>query len=255
MHTLVIHREGLAGGRGTMTRESLVSQTFVDLADSLVSEFDVVELMVLLSERTVELTGASATGLVLMDRFNALRLVAATSDAIETVELFQIQNQEGPCRDCCLTGEVIAADLRTEQVRWPNFVPVALAAGYASVHAFPLRIRAQTFGALGVFRQPGPSPTDADIDLTRAFAHVATIALVQSKAVRDAQLVTSQLQQALESRVVIEQAKGMLAEQATIDMDEAFARLRRHARRTNSMLTDAARAVVSGSLNASMLED
>lgn len=234
-----------------MDREQRVAQTFVDLVDTLVEDFDLVDLMVLLAERTVELTSAAASGLLLLDRDEHLRLVAATSEDVEHVELFQIQNAEGPCRDCCLAGQpVTSTDLRADADRWPEFVPVALAAGYRNVHAYPLRLGATTVGALGVFGTGTSPPTDEDTTLTRALAHVATIALLQTRAIHDAHLLTTQLQDALNSRIVIEQAKGMLTEQAHIDLDEAFARLRRHARHHNLLLTDVAHAVAGRTLHA-----
>jgi GAF domain-containing protein len=153
-----------------------------------------------------------------------------------------------------LTGEPVTSDdLRADGDRWPDFVPVAVAAGYHSVHAYPLRVRDVSVGALGVFNASAAAPTDEEIKLTRALAHVATIALLQKRAITDAQLLTAQLQEALDSRVIIEQAKGVLTEQAQIDMDEAFARLRRHARDHNLLLTNVAQAVATRTLRAEEL--
>lgn len=238
----------------TTSREGLLARTFVDLADSLVDRFDTVDLMVLLTERVVELTGGGAAGLVLLDANGTLRLIAATSDALETVELFQIQNDEGPCRDCTAAGAPVSADdLESAMDRWPKFVPVALASGYRSVHTFPLQLRGTTIGALGLFGTTATGLRAADLEVTRALAHVATIAVLQSQALVDAQGLSRQLQDALTSRVIIEQAKGVIAEQAQVDMDEAFRRLRSHARHHHELLTEVAQLVIDGALSADRL--
>lgn len=232
-----------------MTREQRLAATFVDLADSLVEDFDVVDLMMLLAERCVELLDAGAAGLLLADGRGALCLVAATSEALETVELFQIQNDEGPCRDCFHAGlPVSVRDLADEGGRWPRFAPVATAAGFRAAHALPLRLRGQVLGALNLFRTEPVALSRADLATAQAFADVATIAVLQSRAVHDSQLVADQLQEALQSRVVIEQAKGVVAQALGLEMDQAFARLRRHARGSERRLADVAQDVVDGVL-------
>ena len=237
-----------------MTREQRLARTFVDLADSLVDRFDVVDLLTLLTERCVELLPVSAAGLLLGDRTGALRLMAATSEALELVELFQIQNDEGPCLDCYRTGAtVVAPNLREAAARWPRFAPVALDAGFHSVHALPLRLRTDVLGALGLFGAPAGEPdTEAD-EVAQALADVATIALIQHRAIDDTQLLAEQLQEALNSRVTIEQAKGVIAERAGIGMEEAFRLLRRYARSRQRLLADVAQEVAEGRLPASAL--
>ena len=230
-----------------MTREELLARTLVDLADTLVDDFDVVELLVLLVERSVELLDASAAGLVLGDDQGRLRLMASTSETIEVVELFEVQHDQGPCFDCWSSGEpVVEGDLSEAQERWPAFAPIAVQAGFRAAHGFPVRLRHRVLGALNLFRaEPGVlSPADAAAG--RALADVAAISLCQVRAIRDAQLVTDQLQHALQSRIAIEQAKGMLAERAGTGMDDAFARLRAYARSTQRLLVDVAHDVVSG---------
>ena len=232
-----------------MTREELLARTLVELADTLVDDFDVVELLALLVDRTVELLDASAAGLVLADEDGRLRLMASTSEATHVVELFEVQNDEGPCFDCWRTGEpVVVSDLVEARDHWPAFVPVALEAGFRGAHGFPVRLRRRVLGAFNVFRaQPGVlSPADATAG--RALADVAAISLCQVRAMRDARLVTEQLQHALQSRIAIEQAKGMLAERAGIAMDEAFSHLRFYARSSQRLLVDVAEGVVSGAV-------
>jgi GAF domain-containing protein len=232
-----------------MTREQRLSRTFVELADTLVDDFDVVDLMTLLTERSVELLDASAAGLVLANGDGSLRVMAATSEATGTVELFEVQNDEGPCRDCYHSGAPVSvADLSGASERWPRFSPFALSAGFRAAHALPLRLRGQVLGALNLFRAE-PSPlSPSDLATGQALADVATISLLQSRALRDVQAVAEQLEEALNSRTAVEQAKGVLAERLGVGMDEAFSRLRRFARSRQSRLTDVAHEVVAGTL-------
>lgn len=243
---------GVAPGateRFIVTREQRLATTFVDLADSLVEDFDVVDLMMLLAERSVELLDAAAAGLLLADADGNLCLMAATSDALQVVELFQIQSDEGPCRDCFHSGvPVSTSDLADESARWPLFAPVAAAAGFRAAHALPLRLRGQVLGALNLFRSEPVALSRGDLATAQAFADVATIALLQSRALHDSQLIADQLQEALQSRIVIEQAKGILAQALGIEMDQAFARLRRHARSSGRRLADIAQGVVDGTI-------
>lgn len=233
-----------------MTREQRLSRTFVELADTLVDDFDVVNLMVLLTERCVELLDASAAGLLLADGDGSLRVMAATSEATGTVELFQAQNDEGPCRDCYHSGlPVSAADLSREATRWPRFSPVAAGAGFRAAHALPMRLRGRVIGALNLFRLGPGALGPADAATGQALADVATIALLQSWALRDVQAVAEQLEEALNSRTAVEQAKGVLAQRLGIGMDEAFSRLRGFARARRRHLTDVALEVVAGTLS------
>ena len=233
-----------------MTREERLARTLVELADTLVDDFDVVELLVLLVERSVELLDASAAGLVLADDAGQLRLMASTSEAMELVELFQVQNDEGPCFDCFRSGEpVMADDLSEATERWPAFGPFATYTGFYAAHAFPLRLRGRVLGALNLFSSEPGGLNPADVSAGQALADVAAISLCQLWAMSDAQMVTDQLQQALHSRIAIEQAKGILAERGRLGMDEAFSRLRGYARSSQRLLVEVAAEVVSGTLS------
>lgn len=230
-------------------REDLMTHTFVELADNLVDDFDVVELLALLGDRCVELFDAAAAGLVLTDAQGTLRLVAATSEAMEMVEIFQIQHAEGPCFDCYRGGEVVQVDDLTRSAeRWPGFVPIATGSGFRSAHAFPLRLRGRVLGALNLFRTRVGGLGPADAAAAQALADVATIAVLQHRAARDAQSLADKLQLALNSRIAIEQAKGVIAESAGVDMEEAFARLRGHARSNRRLLSEVAEEVVEGGI-------
>ncbi len=235
-----------------MTREQRLARTFVDLADSLVDRFDVVDLLTLLSERCVELLPVSAAGLLLGDGTAALRLMAATNEALELVELVQLRYEEGPCLDCYRSGAmVVAPNLAEATARWPRFAPVALGAGFTSVHALPLRLRKDVLGALGLFgASPGGPDAEAD-EVAQALADVATIALVQHRVIDDTHLLAQQLQAALNSRVAIEQAKGVIAERAGIGMEDAFRLLRGYARARRRLLAEVAFEVAEGRLPAS----
>ncbi len=223
----------------------LLSDTFVDLADTMIADFDVIDFLHMLTDRGVQLLSASAAGVLLADPRGELRVAAASSEAAGLVELFQIQNDQGPCLDCFRTGQpVTAADLDGPDQPWPRFAAAATQAGFLAVSAVPMRLRDQVIGALNLFRA-GPDPlAPADLRLGQALADVATIGLLQERSLRRSETVAEQLQAALNSRVVIEQAKGKLAERLNLDMDRAFGMLRDYARNTNQRLTDVARQFV-----------
>jgi GAF domain-containing protein len=223
----------------------LLSDTFIDLADTMVADFDVIDFLHMLADRSTRLLPVAAAGVLLADPRGQLRVAAASSDAAGLIELFQIQNDQGPCLDCFRTGQrVTAADLAGPERRWPRFAAAATQAGFSAVHALPMRLRDQVIGALNLFcAQAGPLGQD-DLRIGQALADVATIGLLQERNVRRVETLAEQLQAALNSRVVIEQAKGRLAERLDLDMDQAFALLRGHARNTNQRLTDVARHVI-----------
>ncbi len=228
--------------------------TFVDLADTLVEDFDVVEFLSMLSERVVEVSIASEVGILLADETGALRFMASSDERSHLLELFQVQNREGPCQDCFTTGEAIAVDdLAEARHRWPLFVDRALATGFRSAQAVPLRLRGEILGAMNLFRTEVGGLDESDLAVVQAMADVATIGLLQQRQLDRAHTVTEQLQGALHSRIGIEQAKGIVSEQAKLPMEEAFARLRGHARNANHKLSDVARAVVAGELSAADL--
>lgn len=238
-----------------MPREALLTRTLVELADTLVDDFDVVELLTLLAGRCVEVLDVAAAGLMLVAPEGDLRVVASSSEAMRLVELFELQSQEGPCLDCYRTGEpVLNQDLATVNGRWPRFAPVALQAGFRSVHALPMRLRGVIIGAVNLFRTDEGTLTAADASAGQALADVATIAILQHRAVLEAYVVNEQLSHALNSRVVIEQAKGVLAERAGLDMEQAFERLRNHARSHNLQLANVARDIIDGTLAAEALD-
>ena len=225
----------------------LLSDTFIELADTMVADFDVIDFLHLLTDRSVALLGASAAGVLLADPRGELRLAAASSEQAGLLELFQLQNDQGPCLECFRTCQpVTASDLTGPAQRWPRFAQAAAQAGFRTVEALPMRLRDQVIGALNLFRAE-PDPLDAaDLRIGQALADVATIGLLHERNVRRRETVAEQLQGALNSRVIIEQAKGKLAERLSVDMDRAFTMLRDYARNSNQRLTDVARDFVNG---------
>jgi transcriptional regulator with GAF, ATPase, and Fis domain len=232
-----------------MPREALLARTLVELADNLVDNFDVVELLTLLADRCVEVLDVDAAGLMLAAPEGDLRVVASSSEGMRLVELFELQAEEGPCPDCYRTGEpTLNHNLATTDVPWPRFGPVALGAGFKSVHALPMRLRGVTIGALNLFRADEGALDEADVVAAQALADVATIAILQHRAAIQAHIVVDQLNHALNSRILIEQAKGVLAERAALSMQDAFTWLRDHARSHNLLLLDVAQSVIDGTL-------
>lgn len=232
-----------------MARESLIVATLVELADNLVDNYDIIDILTLLSNRCVETIDVSSAGVMLCLPGGELQFVAASSESMHLMELFQIQANEGPCVDCYNDGvAIVNRELIDADERWPRFTPQALEQGFRSVHCLPMRLRGRTIGALNLFRSESGLLTENDILVAQGLADVATIAILQHQSVVGAKLLNDQLSYALNSRIVIEQAKGMIAQFAGGDMEDSFARLRNHARNHNKKLTDVARGIVEGSL-------
>jgi hypothetical protein len=231
-------------------REHAVSRAFVALADTLVDDYDVIDMLDQLVTHSVTLLAADAAGIMLGDAHRDLRVVAASSDDAELMELLQLQNEQGPCLDCYRAASPVSVPDLAVTDRWPVFTAaVARAGGFRSVHARPLRLRGESIGALNLFhRRPGPLP-ESDLALGQALADVATIAILQERAIRRSEVVTEQLQTALANRVLIEQAKGVLAQHHDLTMDAAFDRLRRHSRGRGLQLAEVARQLADGVLD------
>lgn len=235
-------------------RERAVTSSFVSLAGRLAQGDDAVDLLAELTADCAELLDIDSAGLLLANTRGVLNLLAASSEASRDLELLQLQSEEGPCLDCYRDGAAITVpDLRQEAQRWPRFTTAAAEAGFVSVHAVPMRLRNRRLGALGLFGTKAGKLNDDDLSLGQALADVASISLVQDRAAADGKSVTDQLQKALNSRMVLEQAKGLLAQQGDLDMPEAFAAIRRFAHDRGERLTDVARALVSRDLTASTM--
>jgi GAF domain-containing protein len=240
-----------------MTREADVVHSLVEMADTLVDDYDIVDMLTGLADRCVSLLGVSAAGVMLASPAGGLSLVASSSEAMRLLELFELQAQEGPCLDAYRSGEpVIEEQLGAGPGSWPSFSSAAREAGFKSALALPLRLRMVTLGALNLLRVSDQPMIEADVIVARAFADLAALSISQHRASIEAHRLNEQLSSALTSRVVIEQAKGVISERAGIGLAEAFAMLRGYARNGNYGLTDVAQAAVDGTLDpAAWLHD
>jgi transcriptional regulator with GAF, ATPase, and Fis domain len=229
--------------------EREIMRALVEVADTFVADYDIVDFLHGLAERCVTLLDVDEAGVMLRDTSKTLRYVASSSEEMRLVELLELQHEEGPCLDAYRAGRLtISTGLEEAEQKWPSFGSHARGAGFASLAGVPMRLRLDTIGSLNLFsRRPG-GLSDDDQHIAQAMADVATIGILQQRAIHDGHVVASQLQTALESRVAIEQAKGILSERMAISVDEAFTLLRDHSRANNIKLTNTARQVVSGSL-------
>lgn len=233
-----------------MISTTSLTNAFVEMADTLVADFDLVDFLYGLTDHAAAISGAQAVGLVLADNRGDLQFMAASNDAGKALELFQIQSSEGPCLDCFRTETpVVNADLGHAESLWPTFAPRARAAGFQSVHAFPMRLRDEVIGALNMFGTSAVHFADDEVRVVQALADIATIAILQERSVARAEALTEQLQGALNTRIVIEQAKGALAQARGISVDEAFVSMRSQARAERRRLADIAMEILEGPLD------
>ena len=229
---------------GDVAREAVLARAFVRLADTLAGDFDIVDFLHGLAADSVEILRAAAAGVMLADPRGGLRLIASSDDRMRLLELLELQGAQGPCLDAFSTGRPILASAADSRARWPAFAPRASGAGFQMMCAVPLRVHTHVIGALNLFRGSDEPFTGAEMEIAQAMAEMAAIGLIQERALRERSLLTEQLQAALNSRVVIEQAKGMLAEYLATTVDDAFTLLRNYARDFNRKLSEVAMDVV-----------
>jgi GAF domain-containing protein len=232
------------------THAEEMAATLVELADTLVSDYDVLDYLDRLLEHSTAVLGAAAGGVMLTDDRDALQLLVSTDERSRVLELFELQRQEGPCVDSHRLGQLVVEEDLTRSSRWPQFANVAVERGYRAVYAFPMRLRGATIGALNLFRTQAGAIDASDVQAAQAYADMATIGILQQRAVREARTLAGHLQAALNSRIVIEQAKGVLAERLGYSVGEAYQALRWYARNHNLHLREVAATVVSGDLRA-----
>lgn len=222
-----------------------LADVLVDVTDTMVEDFDAIDLLHTLTHHAASVSGADAVGLMLADHHGRLQFLAASNDSGKMLELFQLEADEGPCLDCYSSGDpVVNADLATATEKWPRFAPRAIDAGFESVHAFPMRLRDSVIGALNLFGRPQTNFTDEESRIVQALADIATIAILQERNLTRAEALTEQLQGALNSRVIVEQAKGALAQMEGISPAQALDQLRLRARSSGRRLTDVATDVL-----------
>jgi transcriptional regulator with GAF, ATPase, and Fis domain len=234
-----------------MSQAEELGRTFVELADTLVTDFDVVELMHTLALRYVELVDVDAAGIMLADHVGRLQVIGSSSHRSDVIELLDAQQTDGPCQESFRTRTAVTADLGSD--RWPVLGEAAASLGFHSVVALPMRLRTDAIGAVSLFRSSTAELSQDEMAICRALADVATIGLLQERAIRETRLLADQLQTALTTRVVLEQAKGVLAQRANVGMDVAFDRLRSYARSHNRLIGDVAREVVAGQVPPELL--
>ena len=239
-----------------MSREQDLLKAFIEFADTVVDEYDVVEFLHRLALRCVDLVGASEAGIMLADRDGTLHYVASSSERMRLIELFELQHDEGPCLDAFHTGAAVHSGLTAgAHERWPRFAPHARDVGIESVSALPMRLRTEVIGALNILSTSAAPLNAEDQQVAQALADIATIGILQERALNDALVVTSQLEAALESRIVIEQAKGIVAERNQVDIDTAFELLRGYSRTHNHLLRLTAQEIIEGALSTDLLTE
>ncbi len=222
-----------------------LSYVFAEVSEALVSNYDLVAFLHDLTAHAADVSGAASVGLLLTDQYGYLHCMAASNENARLLELFQLQNEEGPCLDCFDSGSpVVNSDLAQAQERWPKFAPQAREYGFGSVHAFPMRVQERVIGALNIFGSEALAFEASEVRLVQALADVATLAILREPLVTGDGGVVEQLQAALNARVVVEQAKGALARIRGVGVDEAFGLLRAHAMATGQRLGVVARALL-----------
>jgi transcriptional regulator with GAF, ATPase, and Fis domain len=237
-------------------REHDVARTLIKLADRLIEDFDVVDALNELTHDCVRLLHVSAAGLLLRGSTEELHVVGASSEQSRLLELFQLQREQGPCLDCYRSrGAISVPDIDAAAERWPLFAAAALNSGYRSVHAMPLRLRKDVIGALNLFNEDVGELSEAASRLGQALADMATITILQDRALRESELLAEQLKVALVGRVVLEQAKGVLSERGGITLEEAFQVIRNYGRNRNLRLRDVSEGIIRGTIDATAVLD
>ena len=238
-----------------MTRQDLLSRTFVELIDTLVENYDQIEFLHRLAERCVSLLSVSEAGVVLVGPEGQLRPLASSSERMHLIELIEVQRADGPCLDCWRSGEAVREDeLAESRERWPRFAPAALEAGFLSAYAVPMRLRDQKIGALNLFSNQTYGLIEPDEAIAQAMADVATIGILHQRFIRQREVVSEQLQAAFNARIALEQAKGIVAQATGTDVDQAFALIRGYTRRRRLLLSEVARQLISRDLAVEALQ-
>lgn len=233
-------------------RESLLAKTFVEISDTLVDTFDIIDALSLLASRCVELFDVDHAG-IMLDTGDGLQVAASSSERMQSLELFELQHNEGPCVDSFVSGEPASCDDLAAASRWPTFTSEALRAGLGSAWGLPMRLRDQTIGSLNLLRVATGGLGADDLVNAQAIADIATISILQCRDAAETRLVSERLRDALDRRVVLEQAKGVVAAATGLDIDAAFTLIRSYATDNRQLLSDVAAALVERDLDAALL--
>ena len=228
-----------------LLRQAKLAERFVTLADTLVDDYDVVEVLDGLMSTCQELLDVDEAGMMLTDPRGGMQRVASSNEEARLLELLQVQTREGPCFESVKDGRIVVVDdISSTADRWPTFAERALANGFNSVYAFPMRLREATVGGLNLFcKNRGSLDTESRV-MAKALADIATIGILQQRTLSRSSVLAENLQRALNTRIVVEQAKGVLSERGSMPMDETFNLLRNYARSHNLKLSELARSVV-----------
>lgn len=233
-----------------MIKHERLAQVFVELADTLVTDFDVTDFLHMMTDSSAEVMDTQGAGLMLADQRGALRAAAATGD-IESLQFLEVEHDQGPCIDCFGSGlPVVNTEPDAAREHWPLFTVQALDAGFLSIHAFPLRLRDEVIGAVSLYSSRARTLDDVELSVAQALADIATIGLLQERIIRDKTVLTEQLQSALNTRILIEQAKGIVAEQTGLSVVAAFSAIRSFARNDRQTIPRVATAIIDGTLDA-----
>ena len=236
------------------TREERINDAFVRVAGTLVDNYDVVDLLSTLVHTCTQLLDVQSGGILLADGTGMLELVASTSEEAETVEVMIVAAGAGPCIDSFKTGSVVSVpDIAADSDLWPRFRRTALDQGFRAAHATPLRLHGEVIGAMNLLSTMSGPLSDRDARLAQALADVATVGILHERSFRQPETVTAQLHLALDTRVLVEQAKGVLAHVRSCTMSEAFEALRDYARDHDITLRSAAEGVVNRTIPAEAL--
>jgi GAF domain-containing protein len=237
------------------SREARLNAAFVLVADTLTADYDVVDLLHTLVSECTQIVDAQAGGLMLVDGDGNLQLMASTSESADLVEVLQLAAGVGPCVDCFTTGVAVSVpDIAASGKRWPAFRAAALSQGFFSVHATPMRLRGEIIGTMNLFGTQTGALTRRDAEAAQALADVATIGILHERIATQSHLVSEQLQRALDSRILIEQAKGAVSQARGVSMDQAFTALRKYARNHNLTLRSVSEAITHRTLDVHQLD-
>jgi GAF domain-containing protein len=232
------------------TADGAFADVVGSVAEALLSdELDLIDVLDQLLMACLSILGVDAAAVLIDDQNGHLIPVASSSEEARLLELFQVHMNQGPCLDAIRGGTtVFSHDLQDERERWPAFCDAALEIGYHSVVAVPMRLNGTTIGGLNIFSNQAGQQSDERRRLGTALGHLAALAISHQQSARRSAALAEQLQHALSSRVVIEQAKGVLAERLDLTMEAAFDRIRRYARDHNQKLGEVCAGVISGEI-------